>query len=207
MLRGFFDLDGPFNRFGTFLFDIIALNFIWFIFSIPVFTMGAATTALFYVVGKKVRKEDGYLLKDFWKSFRMNFKQSTVIWILMLFIILIARFNLKSAHLFGNMGKALIVFQYAILLQLIFIGIYIFPLLSRFYLTIAGALKMAFIIANKHLFTTLFCIFLLVATFFLVWAVPIYMFISIGLYAVTSAYLIEKILNKYIPKNEESILE
>ena len=95
MLRGFFDLDGPFNRFGTFLFDIIALNFIWFIFSIPVFTMGAATTALFYVVGKKVRKEDGYLLKDFWKSFRMNFKQSTVIWILMLFIILIARFNLK----------------------------------------------------------------------------------------------------------------
>lgn len=207
MLRGFFDLDGPFNRFGTFLFDIIALNFIWFIFSIPVFTMGAATTALFYVVGKKVRKEDGYLLKDFWKSFRMNFKQSTVIWILMLFIILIARFNLKSAHLFGNMGKALIVFQYAILLQLIFIGIYIFPLLSRFYLTIAGALKMAFIIANKHLFTTLFCIFLLVATFFLVWVVPIYIFISIGLYAVTSAYLIEKILNKYIPKNEESILE
>lgn len=207
MLRGFFDLDGPFNRFGTFLFDIIALNFIWFIFSIPVFTMGAATTALFYVVGKKVRKEDGYLLKDFWKSFRMNFKQSTVIWILMLFIILIARFNLKSAHLFGNMGKALVVFQYAILLQLIFIGIYIFPLLSRFYLTITGALKMAFIIANKHLFTTLFCIFLLVATFFLVWVVPIYIFISIGLYAVTSAYLIEKILNKYMPKNEESILE
>lgn len=207
MLRGFFDLDGPFNRFGTFAFDMIALNFLWFIFSIPIFTVGASTTALFYVLGKKVRNEDGYIWRDFWKSFKLNFRQSTIVWIILLVVFSLARFNLNSAHLFGSMSKAMIVFQYAILLQLIFITIYIFPLLSRFYMSITGAFKMAFFMANRHLLTTIICIVLFVATFFITWIVPIFIFLAVSLYAVSAAYFIEKIFVKYMPKKEETSLE
>ena len=207
MFKGFFDLDGPFNRFGTFAFDMIALNLLWFIFSIPIFTVGASTTALFYVLGKKIRNEDGYIWRDFWKSFKLNFRQSTIIWLLMLIVFSIARFNLNSSHLFGSMGKALVVFQYAILLQMIFISIYIFPLLSRFYLTIAGAIKMAFFVANRHLLTTIICILLFVATLFITWVASIFIFVAVSLYAISAAYFIEKILVKYMPEKEGSSLE
>lgn len=203
MLKGFFDLDGPFNRIGTLVFDIIFLNFLWFIFSIPIFTVGASTTALFYVMGKKVRNEDGYIWRDFWKSFKLNFRQSTVIWLILLVAFLIARFNLSNSYLFGNMGKVLVVFQYAVLLQLIFITIYVFPLLSRFYMSIAGVIKMAFFMANRHLLTTIVCIVLLVAIFLLTWTVPVFIFVAVSLYALSSAYFIEKVLHKYMPQKED----
>ncbi|WP_058486630.1 YesL family protein [Defluviitalea phaphyphila] len=204
MWKGFFDLDGPFNRIGTLIFDLIALNIIWFIFSIPIITIGASTTALFYATGKKVRKEDGYIFRDFWKSFKMNFKQSTIIWIIMLIMAFIIWFNLNNLWVFGNMQKFFVIFQYAILIQFIIIGIYIFPLLSRFYVTVPGVFKMSFIIGNRHILTTIICVALLVITVLLMLTIPMYFFMGVSVYAIASIYFIQKILVNYMPENQEN---
>ena len=51
------------------------LNFLWVIFSLPFFTIGASTTALFYVTGKIIRDENYKSLTGaFWHSFKNNFK-------------------------------------------------------------------------------------------------------------------------------------
>ncbi len=60
------------------------LNLLWFVCSIPVFTIGAATTALYYASLKVVRDEDSHVGALFFRSFRENFRQATVIWLILL---------------------------------------------------------------------------------------------------------------------------
>ena len=84
MLQGIFNYDNPVWRFIGKLGDLMILNILWVICSIPIFTMGASTTAVYYVTMKLVRGDDGYTLRNYFKSFKDNFKQATVICLLML---------------------------------------------------------------------------------------------------------------------------
>ena len=94
MLQGLFNYDNPVWRFIGKLGDLIILNVLWLITSIPIVTIGASTTALYYVTLKLVRDEDGYTIRSFFKSFKENFKQSTIIWLIMLAVGLLIGFDL-----------------------------------------------------------------------------------------------------------------
>ena len=84
-----FDLDSPVMRFLSRMADLMILNLLMTVCCLPVFTIGAANTAMHYVMLKMVRGEEGYIVKDFFKSFKMNFKQATVIWLIMILFILV----------------------------------------------------------------------------------------------------------------------
>ncbi|MEH7495451.1 YesL family protein, partial [Neobacillus niacini] len=72
-------LDGRFFRFTTKVSNLFLLNILWIIFSTPILTMGAATSAVYYVTLKMVKNEEGYIIKDFWYAFRQNLKQGIMI--------------------------------------------------------------------------------------------------------------------------------
>ena len=48
--------------------NIFCLSLIWFMACIPVFTIGASCTALYYAVNKVIRHGRGYIWKEFWLS-------------------------------------------------------------------------------------------------------------------------------------------
>ena len=81
MFQGLFNYDNPVWRFIGKLGDLVLLNLLWLICCIPVFTAGAATTAVYYVTLKLVRDDDGSTIKSFFHSFTQNFKQATAIWL------------------------------------------------------------------------------------------------------------------------------
>ena len=79
-----FKLDSPLMNFLNKVADIMILNIIVIIFSLPLFTMGAAFTAAYYIGYKMVKNEESYIIRGFWHSFKDNFRQSTILWIIML---------------------------------------------------------------------------------------------------------------------------
>lgn len=81
-MKGLFHPDGVFARYGAKLWDIMWLNILTVICSIPVFTAGAAMTAMHYVLLKIFRDEEGAITAAYFKAFRENFKQSTIISVL-----------------------------------------------------------------------------------------------------------------------------
>ena len=82
---GFLTGEGSlFNRIFGFLGQMILLNFLWMVCSLPVITAGASTTALFYCTLKLHKDKDISVIRDFFKSFRQNFMQSTIAWVLLL---------------------------------------------------------------------------------------------------------------------------
>lgn len=65
MLQGFFNYDNPVWRFIGKLGDLILLNILWIVCSIPVFTIGASTTAVYYVTLKLARDEGDSTIRSF----------------------------------------------------------------------------------------------------------------------------------------------
>ena len=74
MLQGLFNYDNPVWRFIGKLGDLIILNVLWIVCSIPIFTIGASTTAVYYVTLKMVRDEEDSTIKSFFRSFKRDRK-------------------------------------------------------------------------------------------------------------------------------------
>ena len=68
MLQGIFNYDNPVWRFIGKLGDLILLNILWIVCSIPVFTIGASTTAVYYVTLKLARDEGDSTIRSFFHS-------------------------------------------------------------------------------------------------------------------------------------------
>lgn len=140
-----FNLDGPVISFLNKLTDLILLNFLAAICCIPIFTVGASLTALNYVALKMVRNEEGYLIKSFFKSFKENFKQATIIWLIMLVVTFIFGgdiFIMKYSNL--EFPKWLTVSMAAVGMLMVFAMMHVFPVLARFENSVKGTFKNSF---------------------------------------------------------------
>lgn len=84
-MSNFFNMDnGLFRALGK-LADLMLLNILFLVCSLPIFTIGASFTAMYYVTLKLAENEEGYIARGFLKSFKQNFKQATIIWLILLF--------------------------------------------------------------------------------------------------------------------------
>ena len=143
-----FDLDSPILRALGTLADLCLLNILTVIGCLPIITAGASVTAMHYVLLKMVRNQEGYVWKDFWKSFKENFKQATAIWSVLLIFI---GFFVVDCYIFKGLTNNIsmpfmaVLGAFAIFLYMIYL--YAFPLLSHFHNTVFGTIKNAFFIS------------------------------------------------------------
>ena len=84
-----FKLDSAFVRFLNLIADIFILHVLWFIHSIPIITIGASTTALYYSMMKRIDNDRGSIFSNFRSSFKLNFKQSTILWLIEIVAIIV----------------------------------------------------------------------------------------------------------------------
>jgi uncharacterized membrane protein YesL len=77
-----FEEGNPFQGFLNKMTDLLILNLITLLLCLPVITAGAALTAMHYVLLKMVRGEEGYILQSFFRAFKREFRQATIMWFL-----------------------------------------------------------------------------------------------------------------------------
>lgn len=202
-----FDMESPIMRLLGRVGDLLILNIMMMICCIPIITVGAAYTAMHYVLLKIIRGEEGYLIRGFFKSFARNFKQATLLWLLMLLVIGIF---VGDVFIFNYSGvvfpKAVIIAVLAVAVILLLISMYIFPVLARFDNTIRNTLKNAMIIAfinlPKTILMALFYALPLVIGYFSTYSY-IYLFMfGISLPAYGAAWLYSGIFKKFEPEPE-----
>lgn len=136
--------------------DFFLLNIIYLISCIPVITIGAATTALYYTTLKMAENRESYLWEDYKKSFVQNFKQATIIWAMILVVggvlaadvLLIKGLSPQFGALVGMIVIVAVIF-------LTLLCIYVFPVLARFENTVPGIMKCSIVMAIRHLPSTI----------------------------------------------------
>lgn len=148
-------------RILTHIFDFILLNILWLLTSIPIVTLGAATVALYSVMMSVVEKKEGYIIKDYWKAFCRNFKQSTVVWILLLFLGACLWFDLTLIGvvpgLFRQIGTVVLG---AVLIFYFMECIFVFPLIAKFENSTGNMIKNALLIPVSRLPYALMILFM-----------------------------------------------
>ena len=199
---GIFDIDNRFFRLVTKLMNIILLNILWLIFSIPLITMGAATSAVYYVTLKMVREEEGYIVKDFMKAFKQNFKQGVLLEFVLLLIGIILYGDIRFFLLHDSVFSYLFIAILAIVcIQYIFIVVYIFPITARYRNKLFLNLKNAVIMSLKHLkISIVMTVLLIVMLYGFYSSVPImvvFPFIAVSGYAYVGSILFRGIFDKY----------
>ena len=83
-MNRFFNMDNKFFVFMGRVADLILLNILCILCCIPIVTAGASITALYYVTLKMARDEESYIIRSFFRSFKQNFKQATIINVILL---------------------------------------------------------------------------------------------------------------------------
>lgn len=92
--------DSRLVRYGTTLTSLIELNLLWILCCLPVVTAGAATTAVYYTLYRIITGQDDAVLRPFFRAFRQNFRQATLLWLPLLLIAAIL--GLDGAYLVAN---------------------------------------------------------------------------------------------------------
>lgn len=141
--------DNPFfNAMGK-LGDLILLNMTFILFCVPIITIGSSVSALHTAIGKLSRNHESHVIRDFFLAFKENFKNSTIIWLILAAagaIIYFAAFFIYRSQI----GVLYIPFIF-ILTIYVFIFIYAFPLQAEFINTPLRILKNSLLTAVRHL--------------------------------------------------------
>ena len=206
-----FNLDSPLMTALSKICDLIWLNVLALVCCIPIFTIGASMTAMHYVVLKMARGQEGYITKDFFKSFKVNFKQATIIWLIILalivvlgldfWILLTGEITEGANATLQTVVRAFVILSAVFLLDLI---AFVFPVLSHFDNTIKGTIKNSFLMSMVVLPKTVIMILLQLVPWAILYFLP--QILPIGLMfwmsgpAYLSALLYSKTFKKYEPE-------
>lgn len=182
--------------------DMICLNVMWLICCIPIITIGASTTALYTVMLRMVKNEEGYIFRGFLKAFKSNFKQSTLIWLILLLLGIVWTVDFRVAGFMPGMaGIILSAIFLALGFILLSVMIYIFPLTARYENGIKVTFKNALILTVAKLPYTFLMVAIVVAAVFaslwsaftLLFSLPLWLIIGGALIAWVNSYILRRV--------------
>ena len=210
-MGGFFSLDSKFMQAMSRVADLIVLNVIYLVTCLPVVTIGAASTAMYTVCFRLGTAREGSLVKDYFRAFRDEFRQATLIW---LFLLLFGAACCVNIFLFLGTGGWM---HYLFFLFVLFLVIVLmmagcaFPLLSQFRNDTKSVIRNALAFSVAYLPRTA----LIVAINVFPWALlltNLYLFLQVGflwiaIYFAAAAYintrLLKKVFAPYMGQEEE----
>jgi len=204
----FFNLDSPLMKVLNRLTDILWLNILTLFCSIPIITAGASFTALHYVCLKIIRDEEGYVTREYFKSWKKNFGQATVIWLI---VMLVSALLAADVYCISVMSTNTAILFAAIIAAAIFVlmtSLYVFPVLSHFENTIRGTIKNSFYMSILALPRTVLMVVIFVSPLALLYAIEYFQTMTwmiplIFLYCFSGpAYLRAKLYNKVFKRFE-----
>lgn len=198
-----FNLDNPVWRFMGKLVDVCILTLLWFVCSLPIVTIGPATTAVYYVTLKLVRDEESYTVRSFFKSFKENFKQGAIIGIIMTLLGIFFVYDIFAYFTMGTQVMTILgILFIGVFLMYLFTLIYVYPLQAKFYNTVFRTMRNALFMSVKHVFRSLLMFVIMIAVMIGVLFFPPLLLLSTGLIAFLQSYLLVRIFDLYIPKEE-----
>lgn len=211
-MERFFDMDNKFFTFMGRVGDFMILNILWIICCLPIVTIGASTSALYYAALKIARNEDSYPTRMFFHSFRQNLRQGICLTLIFFIAALVLFMDIQLCRSMGGLlGQVLtglfllMIFVFAIILS------YTFPILAQFENNLRNILRNALLMSISHLPFTLVILILNVIPVVLFLLFPYYFFLSIPAwllfgFSVTAwinSKLFIRIFAKFIPSEEE----
>lgn len=200
--------DTPLGRILSAAGDIIITNLLFVLLCVPVITIGAAVSGLEYFHLKRRRGSDesapGLLLE----GFRMNFKQSTIGWLLLCLLFYLVTVDLSAFGQDGAMeNQALYIVSLVIAACLLFFSCYYFSVVCAFKGSLKTLAADSIMMAGRHPLSTLAMASLpalgawvtLHSADLLLALIPVWIACGFSLIAWADSYILIRIFRPYLP--------
>ena len=165
MFQKYLNPDSRIYHYLDTLWHLILINFLTLLTCIPIFTIGASLSAMYDVLFRIKRNNEGNIRRDFFRAFKANFRQGTILWMMFALVFLSLavdyRFTVLYPDTFPGWVKYVIIIA-AIILFMIFQ--YVFLLQSHFENSIFMTIQNAAVLSFSRIFRTI--------PMALVWIVP-----------------------------------
>ena len=187
--------------------DMFLLSVLWLLFCLPVITIIPATIALYYATAKVVRRDAGYVFKDFLKGFSQNLKQGIVLDLIYLLVGVLLYFANHFAKLTGlttTLGKCYYLFFLISTAVLACVSAYLLPVISRFTLSLLSAFRLAVFFSVTNLLTLVPVLITLAAGIALAWIIPPAVLVLPSAWCFLLSYSVEKVLVRYMKEQLEN---
>lgn len=203
-MSSIFNVDNPIFTGLNKIVDAIFLSIIFLVTCIPIFTIGPALTALYYATAKSLRRDRGYIAREYFKAFKVNFKQGLISGLIVTAAALILAFDWNYAKVQQSTAGAILFSIFTgMFFILLSISIYVFPVLSRFKTNVRQLFKTSFFMAIRHLPSTILMIIIVVFFGLLVYIFAFTVVFVPAVCALLISFLMERVFKKYMPKKED----
>lgn len=208
MWQNIFNPENLFFRILSRGVDLVGLSLLWVLLCLPVVTAGPATAALYYTVVKTFRHKKDEAFGMYLKAFCSNLKQGIPVTLMCLpaAVFLAWGYNVMANNISTSAGVVMYMTYYVLLVVPAGVFSYIFPLMGRFEFQTGALLRTAFIMAFRHLPSTVIIVMLTVEmTVFTLerwWPV---LFTPVLTVLLVSLFL-ERIFPKYLTEEEIEVL-
>jgi len=187
----------------NYLSDTAILSILWLIGSLPILTIGASTTALFYVSGKNVGGKDYRIVADFFKSYKQNFFQSIEITILLgvMWFSSVAYFMMGYAPLNEGLNLSILVIIF-VAFEVTMLSIYMCALLAKYELKTITLIKNSFLFTHAYFKESIQAFGVVVMMLFCLLIVPGLIILLPGTIALTASYFVRNSIMKFLKRQE-----
>ena len=210
----FFSYESKFSRIMMRLAHGCYLNLLWFICSLPIVTLGASTAALYSVTLKIARDEEGDITAQFFGALRENFKQATVVWLILLAlggvlgtdIYVLIHLRASASGVLAIILTLALAMVIVACIVLAIVLMYVFPLIAYVENTNWAMIKNSLLIGTHYLFCTI-CVFLIHAAMafaIIAFFTPL-MILGEGVCAVLSSYLFLPVLRACVVDSSQDL--
>lgn len=171
----FFDINGKVYRFLERVSDCIIVGFLWALFSLPFFTIGASTTALYYTYHRVIQNSSGKLWNTFWTTFRNNFKQALALWAIQVALIGFLLADCYICYLLSDAYPELKFMQCFFIVAVLFVIMwsqYWFAYISHISDPVKAVLKNTFVMCVSNLTQSLIMLVIVAICAGIIYVVP-----------------------------------
>ncbi len=200
-MRRFLNINNPIIRGLSRVTECLGLSILWLLFSLPIVTFGASSTALYTAVYRYIRRGEGYLWQTFWSAFKESFKRATCAWIVALTALVLLYFDSLVFRVMYLDGKPL-GFLYWVILGMIAILCgwtqVLFAYCSRFEGGAMDSVRLSFLLMAAHPIKSLMVVIYVVLAIAAILIVPFLVFLLPAFVTWLSSIVIEQIFLQHM---------
>ena len=179
--------------------DVLWVSILWIVFSIPIVTIGASSTALYYTIHKVVFNNESYIIRTFVNSFKSNFKDSTIKWVLSAILMVFLSVDIMIVRSFAESGSIIAALIYPLLIILVFAvmcNFSIFSYSARFDDSVKASVYKSVVLAASNLGWMLFLLIILFMALYIIRFLVFFTVLLPGAYCCLIHYVFEHIYKK-----------
>lgn len=205
----FFQIDSPFGQLLSRILDLFCLSLLWITLCLTIVGIGPATAAMYYAIRQCIRSGEQPLLHAFFHALRDGWRQTIPAGLLMVIFTIAAYFTdipglfLAWSNFSANFNIFTLI-SLAKVLLLLWIWLYLFPILSQYQIGLAGAFFQSLILAFSHIGATILMSFMAAAAVFAILRYPLLITLIPSLCAYVFSFLTQAPLRTIAPVQDKN---